>query len=253
MSQAVTPRMNTRDERARGHAAPAPPGASGAGSARPRAASSPTAQGARRGSGRGRRSRGPSAPASARRPRMPCSPRVRLISSGGRPPSTDRTPSAAAVTPKPGAGRCAAGGDRDRRRAARYDVPEVASRSSTVPEASIRPLPMIVAEVHTCCTSARMWELRSTVTPLAPRSWMVVADLADAGRVEPVGGLVEDQQLGFLQQGRGDREPLLHAEGVGLVAVAVPPGQAHRLERPVDAAGAGADGAGQQGEVLAAR
>ena len=48
-----------------------------------------------------------------------------------------------------------------------------ASRSSTVPEASMRPLPMIVAEVHTCCTSARMWELSSTVTPESDRSRMV--------------------------------------------------------------------------------
>ncbi len=28
---------------------------------------------------------------------------------------------------------------------------------------------MIVAEVHTCCTSARMCELSRTVTPAAPR------------------------------------------------------------------------------------
>ena len=78
---------------------------------------------------------------------------------------------------------------------------------------------MIVTESQTCCTSARMCELSSTVTPLAPSSRIMVADLADAGRVEPVGRLVEDQQLGLLQQRRGDREPLLHAERVALVAV----------------------------------
>ena len=41
------------------------------------------------------------------------------------------------------------------------------------------------------------------------------AHLADAGRVEAVGRLVEDAQLGSGKQRRGDAEPLLHAERVG--------------------------------------
>ena len=54
---------------------------------------------------------------------------------------------------------------------------------------------MIETEWQTCCTSARMCELSSTVTPLSPSSRIIVADVADAGRVEAVGGLVEDQQV----------------------------------------------------------
>ena len=81
---------------------------------------------------------------------------------------------------------------------------------------------MIVTEVHTCCTSARMCELSRTVTPDSPSVADGLADLADAGRVEAVGRLVEDQQLGVLEQGGRDRQPLLHAERVGLVAVAGP-------------------------------
>ncbi len=63
-----------------------------------------------------------------------------------------------------------------------------------------------------------------------------VADVADAGRVEPVGRLVEDQQVGLLEQRRRDREPLLHAQRVGAVAVTVAPGEADRLDRGVDPA-----------------
>ena len=37
------------------------------------------------------------------------------------------------------------------------------------------------------------------------------AELVDAGRVEAVGGLVEDQQLGVGEQRAGDAEPLAHA------------------------------------------
>ena len=99
----------------------------------------------------------------------------------------------------------------------RYDVPP--SRSSTTPDASIRPLPMMVALVHTCCTSARMCELSSTVTPALAEVADQLADLPDAGRVEAVGRLVEDQQVGRLEQRRRDGEPLLHPERVGLEAV----------------------------------
>ena len=42
------------------------------------------------------------------------------------------------------------------------------------------------------------------------------AELEDAGRVEPVHRLVEDQQLGVGEQAAGDAEALAHAERVGL-------------------------------------
>ena len=48
-----------------------------------------------------------------------------------------------------------------------------------------------------------------------------VAHPADAGRVEPVGRLVEDQHLGVAEQRGGDAEPLAHAERV----VAAPGGR----------------------------
>ena len=52
-----------------------------------------------------------------------------------------------------------------------------------------------------------------TVTPcsLGERAQQL-ADLDDAGGVERVGRLVEDEQLGAVQQRAGEREPLLVAE-----------------------------------------
>lgn len=43
-----------------------------------------------------------------------------------------------------------------------------------------------------------------------------VPHLPDAGRVQPVGRLVEDQQLGLFEEGGGHREPLFHAQRVRL-------------------------------------
>jgi hypothetical protein len=79
-----------------------------------------------------------------------------------------------------------------------------------------------------------------------------LADLADARGIEAVGRLVEDQQVGSLEQRRGDREPLLHAEGVALVAVLLAAGQLHGLDRRVDDGVRGADRSGEQLEVAAA-
>ena len=42
-----------------------------------------------------------------------------------------------------------------------------------------------------------------------------LAHLADLRRVEPVGRLVEDQQVGQAEHGLGDGQPLPHALGVG--------------------------------------
>ena len=67
-----------------------------------------------------------------------------------------------------------------------------------------------------------------------------VPDGADPGRVEPVGGLVEDEQVGALQQRSGDREALLHPVRVALVVVAGPVSQADLLQarrRPRSSAG----------------
>ena len=74
-------------------------------------------------------------------------------------------------------------------------------------------------------------------------------DLADARGVETVRRLVEDEQVRLLEQGRGDREPLLHAERVGLVAVLLAPAELDRLDRLVDSRRRGTDGAREKQQV----
>ena len=138
-------------------------------------------------------------------------------------------------------------GRRPRRRVCETRSP---SRSSTRPLASSLPSPMIETEWQTCWTSARMCELSSTVTPGLAQAADHVADVADAGRVEPVRRLVEDQQVGALQQGGGDRQPLPHAERVAVGSGrargrSAPPAAARRRQR----FGAGPIDAGQQREV----
>ena len=56
----------------------------------------------------------------------------------------------------------------------------------------------------------------------------------DAGRVEPVRRLVEEQQARVAQQGGRDAEPLLHPERIGLDAVLRPLAQADELEELLD-------------------
>ena len=57
-----------------------------------------------------------------------------------------------------------------------------------------------------------------------------LAELVNPGRVEPVRGLVQDQELGIGKQARGRREPLAHAEGVALHAIVRPVGQSDAVE-----------------------
>ena len=76
---------------------------------------------------------------------------------------------------------------------------------------------------------------------------------ADAGRVEAVGRLVEDQHGRVAEQGVGDAEPLLHAERV-VAQPALRLGLVERdqLEHLVDAGLRQAHGLGADGEDLAA-
>src|SRR5947207_3909310 len=60
------------------------------------------------------------------------------------------------------------------------------------------------------------------------------AHVADARRIEPVGGLVEDQGLWGPQQGRGDPEPLTHPLRVPAQPVTCPIGKADQLQHLVD-------------------
>ena len=63
-----------------------------------------------------------------------------------------------------------------------------------------------------------------------------LAELDDAGRVEPVGRLVEDQQLRVGQQAAGDAQPLAHPHRVGLHSLVGALGQADAVERDLDPA-----------------
>ena len=82
-----------------------------------------------------------------------------------------------------------------------------------------------------------------------------VAELEDAGGIEAVDRLVEDQQLRVAQQAAGDAEPLAHAERVACRRVpSAAPAEADALERRVDApVGVMAARGGVHMEVLAAR
>ena len=89
--------------------------------------------------------------------------------------------------------------------------------------------------------------------PSSTRAAHHPAELEDAGRVEAVRGLVQDQQLGVGQQAAGDAEPLAHAERVAADAVVGALAQADPLERRVDpAVRLGLARRGDDLEVLAA-
>jgi hypothetical protein len=63
------------------------------------------------------------------------------------------------------------------------------------------------------------------------------AHVADAGRVEAVGGLVEHQQARVAQQRGRDAEALAHTERVAAYFVALAAAQVDRFEDLVDARG----------------
>jgi len=76
---------------------------------------------------------------------------------------------------------------------------------------------------------------------------------ADAGRVEPVGRLVEDEHLRIAEQRGGDRQPLAHSHGVALdpaVGGVGEPDAGQHLRDPLDRMPAGG---GHHAEVVARR
>ena len=94
----------------------------------------------------------------------------------------------------------------------------------------------------------------NTVLPVEARWRSVVAHGHDAGRIQPVGGLVEQEQPRVAQQRRRDPESLLHPEGVALDLVARPFAEADELEQLLDpTARGGRAGGGEGAQVLAAR
>ena len=81
-----------------------------------------------------------------------------------------------------------------------------------------RPRLMISTWSTVCATSASTWlEIEHRATLRGERA-QEVAQPAHALRVEPVGGLVEDEQLRLAEQRRREPESLAHAERVALDA-----------------------------------
>jgi hypothetical protein len=88
---------------------------------------------------------------------------------------------------------------------------------------------------------------------LGPERPDQLADLHDPGGVQAVGGLVQDQHGGILEQGGCDPQPLLHPERVRPREIARSLGEPHAGERAVDVHGTGAVQQGQDLEVAPAR
>ena len=86
--------------------------------------------------------------------------------------------------------------------------------SSLLPDATILPLPITTRSSAMTSISWSRCEDNRTRAALAGEARQQVAHPPDPGRVEPVGGLVEDQHLGVPEQCGGDAEPLAHPEGV---------------------------------------
>ena len=77
------------------------------------------------------------------------------------------------------------------------------------------------------------------------------ADPADALRVEPVDGLVEEQHRRVAEERGGDAEPLRHAQREAADPPACGPGQADELEHCVDSSSRDAVARGHPAQVLA--
>ena len=94
--------------------------------------------------------------------------------------------------------------------------------SAIGPEKMSSPNRMTTRWSHTASISDSWCDETITVRPLRPRSPEQLPDLHDPGRVQPVGRLVEDQQLRVREEGRGDAQPLLHAQREALHRLPVP-------------------------------
>ena len=108
----------------------------------------------------------------------------------------------------------------------------------TGPVASVRPRWMIATRSHICSTSESRWLDTKTAIPRSVgEAAHELADLADAGRIEAVGGLVEDQDVRIAEQRLRDAEALAHAERVGRDLVVQPLGRARRARELRDPLG----------------
>jgi hypothetical protein len=80
-----------------------------------------------------------------------------------------------------------------------------------------------------------------------------LAHFLDAGWVEAVGRLVQDQQFGVLEQRRADPEPLLHPQRVGLDPVPAPIRQSNDAQNLLDGASPDPIGGSEELEILSTR
>ena len=98
---------------------------------------------------------------------------------------------------------------------------------------SSRPPSMATSESQIRSTSPSRCEQTTTEMPNSvPMRWISAEHRVAAGRVEAVGRLVEQQQVGVVDERLGQLHPLLHAGGVAAdlaVALLVEPDVAQRL------------------------
>ena len=104
--------------------------------------------------------------------------------------------------------------------------------ASRVPWARSSPSAITTTSSTDCATSARTWLETSTARPPAACSRSSPRSQRDAGRVEAVGRLVEDQHLRVAEQRRGDRQALAHAHRVALHAPVGGVGRGRRRPAP---------------------
>ena len=123
--------------------------------------------------------------------------------------------------------------------------------SATVDSRSSRPPLITPTRSQISCTSASRWLDSSTVWPPRASDDDQRAHVGHAGRVEPVGRLVEHDQLRVAQQRRRDAEPLLHAERVALELVVARSARSTRSSARSTSASARPAVAGQHAQVVA--
>ena len=75
---------------------------------------------------------------------------------------------------------------------------------------------MIASRSQSWSASSRYCVVRKTVVPVPVDPAQLLPDRQPAGRVEAGGRLVEEQDLGLVDERRGEVEPALHAAGVAL-------------------------------------
>ena len=106
---------------------------------------------------------------------------------------------------------------------------------SGVPRWTSPPWSRTISQSHTCSSSPSRCDETITVRPSSEICPDQRADVLHAHRVEAVGRLVEDDEVGIADQRGGDAETLLHPERVDAVAVVAATGQPDEIDQVVDA------------------